>query len=466
MFKLLAKILIPFIVIIGLYFGLFNFIIYYFSRRNKIIMIKTYYLIVVFLFFNENALSQNFWTRIQSPTDKYLRTLCFLDSLRGWVAGDSGMIFYTDDGGNNWQQQQIGSNYTIMDLFFLNDSVGWGIAWDEVFADRFYGTYILKTSDAGQTWLAERYREDAVFLKAIYYLDTLKGFMGGYPGNFLRTSDGGINWENAIIDSGFFSYFPPIHFNFFNEFYGIACGGIIDIQGVVWRTTNGGESWISHGVGSEPIHSIHFFDSLNVMGVGGDYEYGASTIRSTNAGETWNYQELGIFGAATALSFRTSTEAWAPLSFAATIMVTYNAGLSWTDSATVDNSRIYDLVFTDSLTGYAVGEDGVILKYKFQNPVSVTESILNSPEDFILYQNYPNPFNPSTNIKYSIPADGIVTLKVYDVLGKEVSTLVNEYKQAGTFDVVFDGSNLASGVYYYQLTTGELSATKKLMLTK
>jgi len=91
---------------------------------------------------------------------------------------------------------------------------------------------------------------------------------------------------------------------------------------------------------------------------------------------------------------------------------------------------------------------------------------IEQPSVFYLGQNYPNPFNPSTNIKYSIPADGIVTLKVYDILGKEVSTLVNEFQQAGTFDVIFEGSNLASGVYYYQLTTGELNATKKLMLTK
>ncbi|MDZ7624522.1 MAG: T9SS type A sorting domain-containing protein [Ignavibacteriaceae bacterium] len=91
---------------------------------------------------------------------------------------------------------------------------------------------------------------------------------------------------------------------------------------------------------------------------------------------------------------------------------------------------------------------------------------IEQPSVFYLGQNYPNPFNPSTNIKYSIPADGIVTLKVYDILGKEVSTLVNEYQQAGTFDVVFDGSNLASGVYYYQLITSDLTATKKLMLTK
>jgi len=91
---------------------------------------------------------------------------------------------------------------------------------------------------------------------------------------------------------------------------------------------------------------------------------------------------------------------------------------------------------------------------------------IDQPSVFYLGQNYPNPFNPSTNIKYSIPADGNVTLKVYDILGTEVSTLVNEYQQAGTFDVVFEGSNLASGVYYYQLTSGELTSTKKLMLTK
>ena len=91
---------------------------------------------------------------------------------------------------------------------------------------------------------------------------------------------------------------------------------------------------------------------------------------------------------------------------------------------------------------------------------------IDQPSVFYLGQNYPNPFNPSTVIKYSVPSDGLVTLKVYDLLGKEVGKLVDEFKQAGTFDVMFDGSNLASGVYYYQLTAGEMTATKKLMLTK
>jgi hypothetical protein len=91
---------------------------------------------------------------------------------------------------------------------------------------------------------------------------------------------------------------------------------------------------------------------------------------------------------------------------------------------------------------------------------------IEQPDVFYLGQNYPNPFNPSTNIVYSVPADGNVALKVYDILGNEVSTLVDEFKQAGTFDVSFNGSNLSSGVYYYQLTAGEMTTTKKLMLTK
>ncbi len=88
------------------------------------------------------------------------------------------------------------------------------------------------------------------------------------------------------------------------------------------------------------------------------------------------------------------------------------------------------------------------------------------PESFFLSQNYPNPFNPSTTISYSIPTEGYVTLKVYDVLGHEVASLVDEQKQIGTFDVHFDANALSSGVYYYQLKAGEFTTTKKLVLMK
>ncbi|MDY0082689.1 MAG: T9SS type A sorting domain-containing protein [Ignavibacteriaceae bacterium] len=86
--------------------------------------------------------------------------------------------------------------------------------------------------------------------------------------------------------------------------------------------------------------------------------------------------------------------------------------------------------------------------------------------EYDLAQNYPNPFNPSTTIKYQLPKDGIVTLKVYDILGSEVATLVNEQKTAGRYEVSFDASKLASGVYIYKLQSGEYVSSKKMMLLK
>jgi len=86
--------------------------------------------------------------------------------------------------------------------------------------------------------------------------------------------------------------------------------------------------------------------------------------------------------------------------------------------------------------------------------------------NYILQQNYPNPFNPITNIQFNIADIGFVTLKVYDVLGNEVATLVNEEKPSGSYKVDFDGSGLPSGIYIYRLITAKFSDSKKLMLLK
>ena len=91
---------------------------------------------------------------------------------------------------------------------------------------------------------------------------------------------------------------------------------------------------------------------------------------------------------------------------------------------------------------------------------------MNLPAEFSLSQNYPNPFNPSTSIKYSVPSNEYVSLKIYDVLGKEVATLVNQEMNAGIYEVQFDASQFTSGVYIYRLITEELSISKKMILIK
>jgi len=88
------------------------------------------------------------------------------------------------------------------------------------------------------------------------------------------------------------------------------------------------------------------------------------------------------------------------------------------------------------------------------------------PKEFKLEQNFPNPFNPTTTIQYQLPADARVTLKVYDILGSEVATLVNEEQEAGYKEVQFNGSSYASGMYIYRLTTENFSSIKKMMLVK
>jgi hypothetical protein len=97
--------------------------------------------------------------------------------------------------------------------------------------------------------------------------------------------------------------------------------------------------------------------------------------------------------------------------------------------------------------------------------VSINES-LETPGLFVLHQNYPNPFNPTTNIKFELPTHSFVSINVYNVLGQLVVTLVNEEKQGGTYNIMFDASHLSSGVYFYRIQTKSFIETKKFILLR
>lgn len=131
--------------------------------------------------------------------------------------------------------------------------------------------------------------------------------------------------------------------------------------------------------------------------------------------------------------------------------------ITWMDGVTYGNK-----VFL-----YAVSESGKIYRLsETVTTVGVTQTSSEVPLKFSLGQNYPNPFNPGTVINYELLVNGYVTIKVFDIAGKEIAALVNEKQNAGTYAVTFDASNLSSGTYYYRLTTGNFSETKKMILTK
>jgi hypothetical protein len=192
----------------------------------------------------------------------------------------------------------------------------------------------------------------------------------------------------------------------------------------VKRTTDGGVTWIN--TASVPAGVTPFLIAY-VPGTSGSYVITSFTLSTQIPGSAY----------------------------------TLNNGATWT---TVDNFLHGRAAFVSPAVGWSWGGANVIYKWSgIPLPVEHTNEVVQS---FHLEQNYPNPFNPSTIIKYQIPRDGLVTLMIYDVLGKEVKTLVNEYRGIGRYEVKFDASGLASGLYIYQLKANDFISSKKMLLLK
>lgn len=131
--------------------------------------------------------------------------------------------------------------------------------------------------------------------------------------------------------------------------------------------------------------------------------------------------------------------------------------------------RVSNVITHDVYTSLNYSADGVIDLIADEdnpNPIAVNVEDYLVPKAYELSQNYPNPFNPSTTIEFSIPTDASVSLKIYDILGKEAAVLVNEQRSAGTYIVNWNASNFSSGVYFYKLNAGNFTQTKKMFLAK
>ena len=150
-----------------------------------------------------------------------------------------------------------------------------------------------------------------------------------------------------------------------------------------------------------------------------------------------------------------------------TILHTIDGGENWVFQESNTTRRLLTVFFVNDNIGWAVGEYGTIIKTVTGGITNVkNESTNDNPSVLALYQNYPNPFNPTTTISYQIPELSSVSLKVYDVLGKEITTLVNEEKPIGRYEITFNVAELPSGIYFYQLRAGSFVEIKKMILLK
>ncbi len=446
-------------------------------------MVSAYFKILFFLsiILIQNVLSaQGTWEKINVPTNQYLKSVCFTDSLYGWAAGDSGTIIHTTNGGVTWTKQDSHSYNEISDIFFLNRNLGWASSLN--YTNTPYGTLLLKTTNGGNDWTGYQYPAENIFISCILFRDSLTGWMGGMPHALLKTINGGIDWKQSAVDTSILAFFPVLSIKFYDDKYGYASGGMFDIAGVIWRTSDGGEKWYAIDASEAPadeVHGLHLFDSLNVIGAGGDpdFGFGVGMIRTSDGGLHWNYEELDVQGNATDIDFRNNSEVWAPLGPNRKFIYSLNAGSTWKWILTPDSTAIFDVVFPDSLHGFAVGQEGAVLKYKPRIVPSVTP-ISSLKNEFVLYQNYPNPFTYTTKIKYSVPLINTYNyqifkqiytyfeIRIYTLLGDQVAVIRDDDFSQGENEVEFVVDDLPGGIYFYKLFLISSGQSYKIAMPK
>ncbi|MBX7047324.1 MAG: T9SS type A sorting domain-containing protein [Ignavibacteria bacterium] len=143
-----------------------------------------------------------------------------------------------------------------------------------------------------------------------------------------------------------------------------------------------------------------------------------------------------------------------------------DAGISWSYD-TIPDFSIKDMYFINERTGYSVGANGLVAKtVNGGGTVGIKSISSETPKSFKLHQNFPNPFNPTTTITFDVARSGTIKLEVFDLLGKQIETMINEALQQGTYEISFDATHLSSGIYYYKLVSDNYTMTKKMVVSK
>jgi photosystem II stability/assembly factor-like uncharacterized protein len=379
-------------------------------------------------------------------------SIAFANKDTGYAAGASGKLIKTTDGGATWTSLTTNFSTTTIYKVVLTGTNTVYIAG--------LSAKLSKSTDGGATWTALSPAIAGSFF-ALAFKDQNTGYLAGSAVGIAKTTDGGATWKALTAPSSL-----KATASFWSIAFGDSTVWIGSVNGDVIYSNDEGSTWQA---AKKPTSSSIFAmsavgGSLWLAGQGGNIIKGY-----TNPAVP---VELTLFSAeiknkTALLSWKTATETnnlgfnverkinkgnWETISF-----------VKGNGTTTVKKEYSYSDLSASGDVSYRLKQIDYDGTFKYSQ---VVELNFQTPGKFELAQNYPNPFNPTTVINYQIVKAGKVSLKVYDVLGKEIASLVDEEKAVGNYSIQFDAGKFSSGVYYYTLTAGEFSNTKKMILMK
>ena len=441
------------------------------------------------------------WIPQTSPSNTNLTSVYFADVNTGWITGYN-IVLKTTNSGNSWKLKYTSSYENINNSFFLNSQIGWVV-----------GDNIRKTEDGGNTW-AEQTLSNVYgdyYLKGVYFVDANNGFVVGPSGWLFKTTNGGNNWNKVNTPT-------TVDLNKI-KFLNNMTGWIVGEQGTILKTSNGGVDWDILNFGQNyTLLDFQIIDAQTLWAVGGtNPDYGSITLYTTDGGDSWQKITNPNSQCLHATYFLDKNTGWAVGEQASIIDYLDNltipsapsnliasalgskVNLTWMDNSA--NETGFEIFRSDNYSGNykkiatvypdtstyndnnvnllgtywyrvrAVNSSGCTALCREDSATTIIATSVEKwdnviPKQFSLKQNYPNPFNSTTSIGYQIPHEGFVKIRICDVMGREVATLVNQNQKPGKYNVEFNAANLSSGLYIYHLKVNDFISTKKMMLLK
>lgn len=406
----------------------------------KKIIITAFLIIIQFTIDFGNTSAQ--WVQVSSGLPPSSSCYAFAVNGSNIFAGfvNSAGVYITTDNGNNWTQTAL-NNKSINSLAVKSNNVFAGTLSDGLFI----------STNNGSSWTLTSLNIPIVKSLSVNGNDIFAGSgSSGGSGGVFKSSNNGSNWTQTSFNN--------------LATYSLATSGDNIFAGTlgsgVYVSTNRGSSWTQTSLNTGTIYSMTISGNNIFAGT-----ISSGVYLSTNNGSSWTPTSLNTGNVFSLAS--NGNNVFAGTSGGTGVKFTSDDGINWiSKNQGLTTIGTIGALFIDNNNIFAANWGQGVWKRSLSEIIGIKNISTEVPSVFSLNQNYPNPFNPSTIIKFAILNSGLVKLTVFDIMGREVQTLINELLNSGTYETTFDASQFASGIYYYKLSTPVFSETKKMTLQK